>query len=119
MDIQTVKLQEHGYLVNGSIFVPDDSGNRHYREVQEWINAGNTPEPIETPQEEQDRLAREFVKEQTKRLDETDYTQLMDENDLLTSAQQDEIFQYRADVRNATLATGLPTRPVWFVARGM
>ena len=41
--INTVKLQENGYLVNGSISIPNDSNNRHYKEVQEWLKT-NTPE---------------------------------------------------------------------------
>jgi len=119
MNISTVKETHKGFFVNGETFVPNDPANIDYRGIQDWIAEGNTPEPIETPQEEQDRLEKEFRAEQKRRLAATDYTQLMDENELLTTAQQDEIFQYRADVRNATLATGFPTRPVWFVARGM
>jgi len=43
--IKTVKIQEDGWLVNNSMSIPDDKGNRHYQEVQEWIAEGNTPEP--------------------------------------------------------------------------
>tara|TARA_R110000803_G_scaffold34529_1_gene75306 strand:- start:3235 stop:3627 length:393 start_codon:yes stop_codon:yes gene_type:complete len=42
--INTVRLQENGYLVNGSLTVPMAEGNRHYQEVQDWIALGNTPE---------------------------------------------------------------------------
>jgi len=45
MNIQTVKLQQSGYLVNGSLSVPADPANRHYWLVQEWIDDGNSPEP--------------------------------------------------------------------------
>lgn len=45
MEILTVKLQENGYLVNGTMSVPSDTSNRHYILVQEWIAQGNTPEP--------------------------------------------------------------------------
>jgi len=42
--IKTVKMQEDGYLVNGSMSVPNSAGNRHYQEVQDWLK-DNTPEP--------------------------------------------------------------------------
>ena len=51
MTIQTVKLQESGYLVNGNMSVPEAEGNRHYQAVQEWIAEGNTPEPADVPPE--------------------------------------------------------------------
>lgn len=44
MTIETVKLQESGYLVNGNLSVPNDPLNRHYQEILDWINAGNSPE---------------------------------------------------------------------------
>lgn len=30
-------------------FIPADNGNRDYREYQEWLAAGNTPEPADQP----------------------------------------------------------------------
>lgn len=44
MEITSVKLIESGYLVNGSMSVPEAEGNRHYQEVLDWINEGNIPE---------------------------------------------------------------------------
>jgi len=58
--ITTVKIQEHGYLINEDMLVPFDPDNRHYQQVQEWIADGNTPDPADltpipsTPQEEFD-----------------------------------------------------------------
>lgn len=50
MGISTVKLQKDGgYLVNGSLSVPNTPGNRHYQQVQEWIALGNTPDPYVPP----------------------------------------------------------------------
>ena len=43
-EIQTVKLVEDSFLVNGSMSVSADAGNRHYQEILDWINEGNTPE---------------------------------------------------------------------------
>lgn len=44
MTIQTVKIQESGYLVNGNMSVPEAEGNRHYQQILDWINEGNLPE---------------------------------------------------------------------------
>ena len=30
-------------------FIPNDPGNRDYREYLDWLDAGNTPEPAPTP----------------------------------------------------------------------
>ena len=43
MNIQTVKVKQHDYLVNGNMSVPKSPDNRHYQEILDWINAGNTP----------------------------------------------------------------------------
>lgn len=50
MEIETVKNMyaadnEHiGYIVNGVHGVPLVEGNKEYRKIQAWIDAGNTPE---------------------------------------------------------------------------
>ena len=58
MDIRTVELTEYNdFLVNKNvdenddrqIFVPDDMGNGHRVMLQEWIDAGNTPDPYVAP----------------------------------------------------------------------
>lgn len=41
MQITTVKKQKSGYLVNNSIFVPNDIYNSDYKEVQKWIANGS------------------------------------------------------------------------------
>jgi protein subunit release factor A len=48
-DIDTDQLT--GYLINNSMHVPLSEGNRHYKEVQEWIAEGNIPEPAYTSDE--------------------------------------------------------------------
>ena len=40
-----------GYLVDGTMSVPLVEGNRHFREVQEWIAEDNTPEDAFTQAE--------------------------------------------------------------------
>ncbi len=44
MNIETVKIQSGGWLVNGSLSVPNDPSNRYYKEVQTWLET-NTPDP--------------------------------------------------------------------------
>ena len=44
MIIETVKIKEHGYLVNDNMSVPNEPNNRHYQAILDWINEGNTPE---------------------------------------------------------------------------
>lgn len=51
MEIQTVKIDGDGWLVNGVTVVPNNPANRHYHAIQDWIDAGNTPEPEFTPEE--------------------------------------------------------------------
>jgi len=52
MIIETVKQLENGYLVNGSMSVPEAEGNRHYALVKEWLSVdGNVATPEFTPEE--------------------------------------------------------------------
>ena len=43
MTIETVKTQEYGYLVNGSMSVPNNPANADYQAILDWINEGNMP----------------------------------------------------------------------------
>ena len=45
MEIQTVKIQGQGYLLNGTMSVPKADGNREYELIKQWLLEGNTPEP--------------------------------------------------------------------------
>ncbi len=51
MEIQTVKIQGEGYLLNGTMSVPKADGNREYELIKQWISEGNTPEPEFTEEE--------------------------------------------------------------------
>ena len=44
MTIETVKIHEYGYLVNGTMSVPNNPDNTDYQLILDWINEGNTPE---------------------------------------------------------------------------
>lgn len=48
-DIQNVQERNPGYLLNGSLSVPDDPENGHYQMIQAWIALGNTPDPAPAP----------------------------------------------------------------------
>ena len=45
MEIKSVKIQGNGYLLNGSMSVPQANGNREYELIKEWLAEGNVPEP--------------------------------------------------------------------------
>lgn len=41
MEIKSVKETKFGFSVNdGEVFVPQDSSNHHYQQIQKWISAG-------------------------------------------------------------------------------
>lgn len=65
MNIETVKMQDNGYLVNGSISVPNAPGNRHYQAVQDWIAEGNVPDLEFTPAEVASQLQAEKMADLT------------------------------------------------------
>jgi hypothetical protein len=45
MEIQTVKIENDGFRVNGNMCVPVSLDNADYVKVLEWIAEGNTPAP--------------------------------------------------------------------------
>jgi hypothetical protein len=53
IEIISVKLQQNGWLLNGSMYVPDAPGNSDRAAILAWIAAGNTPLPLDTPTQEQ------------------------------------------------------------------
>ena len=57
-EIQSVKIQGNGYLLNGYMSVPKADGNREYELIKQWIDAGNTPEPEFTEAE----IAQQAIK---------------------------------------------------------
>lgn len=61
MEIETVKIQGEGYLVNGTMSVPKADGNRDYQEVKIWLES-NIPEPEFT----EDELLKQIEDEKPK-----------------------------------------------------
>ena len=49
--ITSCKSQQSGWLVNGTMSVPNDPANRHCADVLAWIAEGNTPAPEYTDAE--------------------------------------------------------------------
>ena len=49
--ITSCKLNKSGWLVNGSMNVPNDPANRDCADVLQWIAEGNTPAPEYTDAE--------------------------------------------------------------------
>ena len=45
MEIQTVKIENDGFRVNGNMCVPPNLDNVDYVKVVAWIAEGNTPAP--------------------------------------------------------------------------
>ena len=50
-EIQTVKIQGNGYLLNGTMSVPKADGNKEYELIKQWLSEGNIPEPEFTEEE--------------------------------------------------------------------
>ena len=50
-EIQTVKIQGQGYLLNGTMSVPKADGNSEYELIKQWLSEGNTPDPEFTKEE--------------------------------------------------------------------
>lgn len=72
-EIQTVKIQGEGYLLNCSMSVPKADGNREYELIKQWLAEGNIPEPEFLDEE---LIARELqykVSEATQYLISTDW----------------------------------------------
>ena len=92
--IQTVKLQENGYLINGSMSVPKAYGNRHYEDLKIWLE-DNTPEPEFTEEEIAKTAIDKKVSEAKVYLTSTDYKVLPDYDGNTTG-----IVEARAEARN-------------------
>jgi len=73
MEIQTIKIQGQGYLLNGTMHVPKTDGNREYELVKQWIAEGNEPEPEFTDEEIQKRELQIKINEAKQYLAKTDH----------------------------------------------
>ena len=63
MEMQTVKIQGQGYLLNGIMSVPKADGNIEYELIKQWLSEGNTPEPEFAELEIQTNLLNQQIQE--------------------------------------------------------
>ena len=68
--ITSVQVRDGGWLVNGTMNVPNDQRNRDCRAVLEWIKEGNTPEPMPRPSKEEEEAAQveQLIREKQREL---------------------------------------------------
>jgi cytochrome oxidase Cu insertion factor (SCO1/SenC/PrrC family) len=77
MNIETVKLQSNGYLLNGTMSVPMADGNKEFEAIKEWLKS-NTPEPEFTEEELKTINNNKLIHEAKQYLIDTDYKVLPD-----------------------------------------
>ena len=71
--ITSCKLQSSGYLVNGTMSVPNDPANRDCADVLAWIAEGNTPAPEFTALEIEANIQQGINDEAQAYLSKTDW----------------------------------------------
>jgi len=71
--ITSCKTQDSGYLVNGTMSVPNDPANRHCADVLAWIAEGNTPAPEFTALEIEANIQQGINDEAQAYLSKTDW----------------------------------------------
>ena len=97
--IQTVKIQGEGYLLNGNMSVPKADGNREYELIKEWLAEGNTPESEFTEAELAQQELEAKIAEAKAYLESTDFKMTVDYYATLTPEQQEGLIDKRAEAR--------------------
>lgn len=101
--IETVKIQGNGYLLNGIIGVPKADGNKEYELIKQWISEGNTPEPEFTEEEIRTKFENEFRQNRDNLLSTVvDHYQKPLVWESLTTEQQDKVRVYRQALLDST-----------------
>ena len=72
-EIQTVKIQGQGYLLNGNMSVPKCGGNREYELIKQWLAEGNEPEAEFTEEQLAEQLQAQANAEARVKLDSLDW----------------------------------------------
>lgn len=112
MNINTVKIEQNRYLVNGNIFVPKDEQNMDYRLVKEWL-VNNIPEPEFTEEELKTKFENEFRQTRDNLLlTIIDHYQKPLVWETLTIEQQDKVRVYRQALLDSTNNWLLPEKLV-------
>ena len=108
-EIQTVKIQGQGYLLNNTMHVPKADGNREYELIKKWLSEGNTPEPEFTEEELRTNFENKFRKERDSLLlTVVDHYQKPLVWETLTVEQQDKVRAYRQALLDSTNNWVLP-----------
>lgn len=109
MEIQSVKIQGQGYLLNGTMSVPKADGNREYELIKDWLAEGNTPEPEFTDEELRTLVQNEFRQNRDSLLSTVvDHYQKPLVWESLTIEQQDKVRIYRQALLDSTTNWVLP-----------
>lgn len=98
-EIQKVKIQGQGYLLNGTMSVPKADGNREYELIKQWLAEGNTPEPEFTEEELQITSINKQVQEAKAYLASTDFYMTVDKYAELNETRKVELTTKRAEAR--------------------
>ena len=100
MNIETVKIQGQGYLLNGTMSVPGNAdGNREYELIKQWLLEGNIPEPEFTEEELQITSINKQIQEAKTYLASTDFYMTVDKYVELDEARKVELTTKRAEAR--------------------
>ena len=104
-EIQTVKKQSSGYLLNGTMSVPKADGNKEYELIKQWISEGNTPKPEFTDEELLKQKQDKFRAERTLLLDKAD----IEINKAEDLEQDSKVLRvYRQKLRDSTINWVMP-----------
>ena len=103
--INTVKIQGHGYLLNGTMHVPKEDGNSEYELIKQWIDKGNKPEVEFTDEEILKKKQDKFRLERNALLDKVDI-EINKAEDLARDSKALRV--YRQKLRDSTINWIMP-----------
>ena len=99
IEIETVKIQGQGYLLNNTMSVPKADGNREYEAIKQWISEGNTPESEFTEEELRITYINKQIQEAKAYLASTDFYMTVDKYAELNETRKVELTTKRAEAR--------------------
>jgi len=73
MFIETVKQTQNGYLINDSIFVPNDPTNCDYQTLQKWVSEGGVVQSEFTTLQKTNNLRQSLISSRIKYLLDSDF----------------------------------------------
>lgn len=99
-EIQTVKIQGSGWLLNNVMHVPGSApGNKEYELIKQWLVEGNIPEPEFTEEELQITSWNKQIQEAKTYLASTDFYMTVDKYSELDEARKVELTTKREESR--------------------